>query len=183
MNLRRRLLGLNHLVTLDRGFFGWLLGFFLGSLTGVFGRRLWFLGFFRVLFGDLVSDGGGFLGALNSCLMNLRRRLLGFNHLVTLDGTHTTDSLGLLLDLWLCRLGFLTCLCERLGFALLLDLGFFGRFGFLGYLVSDRRRFLSALDSCLMNLRRRLLGLNHLVTLDRTHTTDSLGLLLGVVGR
>ena len=70
---------------------GFRLGHSLVSLAG-----LAFPGFFGWFFGHFVRDCGALLGALNSGLVNLRRRLLRVDHLVTLDGTHTADCLGVL---------------------------------------------------------------------------------------
>ena len=109
--------------------------------------------------------------------MHLGCRLLRLDHLVTFDRTHTTDSLGF-------------------GFTRLFDAssGWSSTSGSTdsasspsdngsaesseassGYLISDVRSLLGVLDSGAMHLRCRLLRLDHLVTFDRTHTTDGLG--------
>ncbi len=61
--------------------------------------------------------------------------------------------------------------------------GFLG--AFIGDLVGDFSGFLGALNCGLVNLGRGLLRLNHLVALNRTHTTDRLRCLFGdaVLGR
>ena len=149
----------------------------LGRLSLGFPTFLGLLGFLG-LFGSLVSDRGCLLSLLDSGLMNLRRGLLSLNDLVTFDGTHTTDSLGMLVGSRFLGLGRHLRL-GRLSLGFPTFLGLLGFLGLFGSLVSDRGCLLSLLDSGLMNLRRGLLSLNDLVTFDGTHTTDSLGMLVG----
>ena len=93
--------------------------------------------------------------------MNLRRSLLRLNGIVTLDSTHATDRFGLFV------------VRRRL-----IVPGFVFGLGFRRDFVFEFLGLGGTFDSGLMNLGRSFLRLNGVLTLDSTHTTDRLGLIV-----
>ena len=122
------------------------------------------LSFIGIFGSDLVGYLLGLLiGTLNGCLVHLGRGVLSRNSVLTLDSTHTTYRVGLVLGLGLGLIGF---------FVLGLGLSFIGLVGrdLVGHLLG----LIGKLNGCLVHLGRGVLSRDGILTFDGTHTADSI---------